>query len=105
MSFPCNQFGGQEPGTGEEIKAFVKNLGVPMDDPSWLFMEKVDVNGPQTHEVYSYLKGATDDNSDLKWNFSSYWLVDRHGNVERHPGGRALPSSMAGRIFEALSEG
>src|SRR5450755_874966 len=52
LGFPCNQFGGQEPGGSEEIGAFCqKNYGV-----SFPMFSKVDVNGEQAHPLYKYLK-------------------------------------------------
>jgi len=50
LAFPCNQFGGQEPGTPEEIRAFLDKRGV-----TFPVFEKIDVNGPNTHNVYKFL--------------------------------------------------
>ena len=53
LGFPCNQFGGQEPGTNEEIKAHVEEkYGITFD-----MMSKIDVNGPDEHPLYTWLKG------------------------------------------------
>ena len=50
LGFPCNQFGGQEPGTEEEIGAFCeKNYGV-----TFPMHAKIDVNGPSTHPLFEY---------------------------------------------------
>ncbi len=51
MAFPCNQFGGQEPGSAEDIKEFVKkfNVNFPM-------FAKIDVNGSKEHPLFTYLK-------------------------------------------------
>jgi glutathione peroxidase len=74
LAFPCNQFGKQEPGTPEEIMAFVKTF-----DPNMLeklnFFEKQDVNGANAREVFSFLKKALpaeDGTTDVRWNFSKY---------------------------------
>ena len=52
LAFPCNQFGGQEPGSNQQIKDFTKKYGVEFP-----VTEKVDVNGPKTHPFFLYLKG------------------------------------------------
>ena len=51
LAFPCNQFGGQEPGTAEEIRKFVDGYGV-----TFPMFAKIDVNGPNTHPLYKHLK-------------------------------------------------
>merc|ERR1712188_61653 len=51
LAFPCNQFGGQEPGSNQQIKDFTKKYGVEFP-----VTEKVDVNGPKTHPFFLYLK-------------------------------------------------
>lgn len=51
LAFPCNQFGGQEPGSLQEIKEFVKERNVQFE-----LTEKVDVNGPNTCDTYRFLK-------------------------------------------------
>jgi glutathione peroxidase len=78
LAFPCNQFGAQEPGTCEEIMHFAKQnfqVTFPMFD-------KVDVNGPNAHEVYKFLKGnlpaAQGGGKDLAWNFQKF-IVNRQG--------------------------
>mmetsp|Transcript_97505 Transcript_97505/g.258978 ORF Transcript_97505/g.258978 Transcript_97505/m.258978 type:complete len:107 (-) Transcript_97505:44-364(-) len=104
MAFPCNQFGAQEPGSAAEIKAFAQSKGVPCGDPSqgFFMMEKVEVNGPNTHPVYAFLKSATADDSDIKWNFFSYWLVSPGGRVERLAGGPSSPAGFRERVDAAL---
>lgn len=68
VAFPCNQFGGQEPGSSKDIQLFLKEKGVKFP-----VMEKTDVNGPGTHPVYSFLKGP--DTGDIRWNFFTKFLV------------------------------
>ncbi|MBC7583809.1 MAG: glutathione peroxidase, partial [Tardiphaga sp.] len=52
LGFPCNQFGGQEPGDASQIAAFCeKDYGV-----SFLMFDKVDVNGTHAHPLYNFLK-------------------------------------------------
>ncbi|AXP82969.1 Hydroperoxy fatty acid reductase gpx1 [Mariniflexile rhizosphaerae] len=78
IGVPCNQFGGQEPGSSETIKSFCqKNYGV-----TFLITEKVDVKGSNQHPLYAWLtQKSLNGNQDtsVKWNFQKY-LVDEKGN-------------------------
>ncbi|KAL3645866.1 Glutathione peroxidase 7 [Castilleja foliolosa] len=83
LAFPCNQFGGQEPGSNPEIKQFA----CTRYKAEFPIFDKVDVNGPSTAPVYQFLKSnAGGFLGDLiKWNFEKF-LVDKNGNVvERYP--------------------
>ena len=79
LGFPCNQFGGQEPGTAEEIAEFCSETwGV-----TFPLFEKVDVNGPDRHPLFAALTETADsegDAGDVKWNFEKF-LVARNGTV------------------------
>lgn len=79
IGFPCNQFGGQEPGTETEIVTFCeKNYGV-----TFPLTEKVDVKGSNQHPVYQWLTRKDKngkDNFEVKWNFNKF-LVDEHGEL------------------------
>ncbi|KLO08917.1 glutathione peroxidase [Schizopora paradoxa] len=79
LGFPCNQFGGQEPGTDAEIAEFCElNHGV-----NFPLMKKSDVNGDNTNSVFQYLKGQKSGILGLtriKWNFEKF-LIDKNGNV------------------------
>lgn len=75
LGFPCNQFGGQEPGTDAEIKQFALNYGVKFD-----MFSKVKVNSDEAHPIFQYLKskqGGTLGNF-IKWNFTKF-IVNREG--------------------------
>ena len=78
IGVPCNQFGGQEPGTLTEIQTFCKvNYGV-----TFLLTEKVDVKGDNQHPLYAWLtkkdlNGVK--SSSVKWNFQKY-MIDENGN-------------------------
>ena len=74
LAFPCNQFGGQEPGTDAEIARFAESQGV-----KFAMFAKVDVNGPETCAVWQYLKVQFP--GDIKWNFDTHFLVARNGTV------------------------
>ena len=79
LGFPCNQFGAQEPGEGEQIQEFCQlNYGV-----SFPMFDKIDVNGQQTHPLYDYLKKQATGvlgSESIKLNFTNF-LVDRDGKV------------------------
>jgi len=76
VSFPCNQFGAQEPGTPEQIKSFVQGKGLTVNTPESHFklMGKVDVNGADEHPVFTFLKKHSDD-ADIGWNFVTKFIV------------------------------
>lgn len=71
LGFPCNQFGGQEPGTNDEIKSFCStnyNVTFPLFD-------KVDVNGPHQSPLYAELNKLSDSeghSGDIRWNFEKF---------------------------------
>jgi len=79
LGFPCNQFGGQEPGSEGEIKTFCETkFGV-----TFPLFGKVDVNGPDRHPLYAFLTGEAtepDGPGDIRWNFAKF-LIDRQGKV------------------------
>ena len=79
LGFPCNQFGQQEPGNEQEIGAFCQtNYGV-----SFPMFAKIDVNGPNAHPLYEFLKDEQPGvlgTKNIKWNFTKF-LVDRNGKV------------------------
>lgn len=73
VGVPCNQFGGQEPGTPEEIKTFTETKY----NVEFTLLEKQDVNGPNRSPLYQFLVG---DGEDIAWNFGKF-LVGRDGAV------------------------
>src|SRR5437773_693765 len=80
VGFPCNQFGGQEPGTADEIETFCSTTyGV-----TFPLYEKIDVNGQQRHAIYEeltatpYVDGT--EAGDIKWNFEKF-LVSPEGEI------------------------
>lgn len=100
LAFPCNQFGAQEPGTHEEILAFVDGF-FPHEKVTWF--EKGDVNGKDTREVFSFLKRELpekDGTSDISWNFAKF-LVDHEGNPYKRFGSKKPPLAIKEDI-EAL---
>ncbi|MBV9549919.1 MAG: glutathione peroxidase [Alphaproteobacteria bacterium] len=77
LAFPCNQFGGQEPGTADEIADFCANKY----HVSFPIFAKIEVNGPDAHPLYHYLKKQQTGllgTQSIKWNFTKF-LVNRNG--------------------------
>jgi glutathione peroxidase len=98
LGFPCNQFGGQEPGDAGQIAAFCeKDYGV-----SFLMFDKVDVNGTKAHPLYNFLKSEKSGllGAAIKWNFTKF-LVDRAGQVVGRFSPTTKPESLKEKI-EAL---
>ena len=81
VGFPSNQFGGQEPGTAEEIETFCSTTyGV-----TFPMMEKIDVNGADRHPIYAALTETADaegHSGDIRWNFEKF-LIAPDGSVTR----------------------
>lgn len=99
LAFPCNQFGGQEPGSAEEIAAFCsRNYGV-----TFPVFAKLDVNGPAADPLFTWLKASAPGllgSEAIKWNFTKF-LVARDGSVVARFAPADEPASLAGAI-EAL---
>ena len=96
LGFPCNQFGGQEPGTDAEILEF-STTNYDIDFPMF---SKIDVNGETEAELYTILKAAQpgdDDNPDIKWNFEKF-LVDPEGRVVARWGTGATPEEIRAQL-------
>ena len=91
VGFPCNQFGGQEPGSAEEIAEFCSaTYGV-----TFPMFEKIDVNGPGRHAIYTSLTQAPDPDGeagDIQWNFEKF-LVRPDGTVAARFRPRTTPDS------------
>jgi len=89
VGFPCNQFGGQEPGSAEEIQTFCSTTyGV-----TFPLFEKIDVNGEDRNPVYDELTKTADAEGytgDIRWNFEKF-LLDGEGNVVARFGPRTEP--------------
>ncbi|HZG84747.1 glutathione peroxidase [Paenibacillus sp.] len=100
LGFPCNQFGGQEPGGEEQIASFCEtNYGV-----TFPMFAKVDVNGDHAHPLFQYLKKEAPGvlgTQAIKWNFTKF-LVDRKGEVVRRYASTDTPESLEADIRAAL---
>jgi glutathione peroxidase len=100
LGFPCNQFGGQEPGSAEEIASFC-TLNYAVDFPMF---GKVEVNGDNADPLFKWLKRETpgSGNRDIEWNFAKF-LIGRDGRPVRRFGDKFPPAEIAPEI-EALLE-
>jgi glutathione peroxidase len=102
LAFPCNQFGGQEPGTHDEILDLVESAYSARDKFVWF--AKGHVNGERTREVYSFLKGALpaeDGTGDVRWNFAKF-IVDHEGVPYKRYSPQTSPDDLISDIEEVL---
>ena len=100
LGFPCNQFGGQEPGDEAAIGEFCSLTY----DVTFPMFAKVDVNGKDTHPVFAFLKAGAPGilgTEGIKWNFTKF-LVDREGKVLARYASALKPEDMADDIERLL---
>jgi glutathione peroxidase len=101
LGFPCNQFGGQEPGDAAEIANFCSLTY----DVTFPVLAKVEVNGSDADPFYKYLKHAKPGLlglESIKWNFTKF-LIDKHGNVVSRHAPTEKPESLAPEIEKLLA--
>jgi glutathione peroxidase len=100
IGFPCNQFGGQEPGEAKDIEEnCLVNYGV-----TFLVTEKVDVNGTNAHPIFVYLKDALPGMMGIGaigWNFTKF-LLDKNGHPVKRYDSTVEPSQIEGDILKLL---
>lgn len=107
LAFPCSQFANQEPGTADEIKNFVRQFHVEFP-----LFEKINVNGPQTHPIYCFLKYNTPELRDVSktdvvtlkpigWNFGKF-LIDGEGRVVKYWGPKVNPLECEDDILNTI---
>ncbi|WP_430455497.1 glutathione peroxidase [Rheinheimera sp.] len=96
LAFPCNQFGGQEPGSDSDIQQFCQlNYGV-----SFSVLAKINVNGPEADPLFEYLKDQARGlmkTRAIKWNFTKF-LVNKDGVVVK----RYAPRTKPGQFIDAI---
>lgn len=101
LGFPCNQFGGQEPGANDEIASFCRmNYGV-----TFPMHAKIDVNGKDTHPLFEQLKSGARGilgTGAIKWNFTKF-LVAKDGEILERFASKDAPESLRPAIEKALS--
>ena len=89
LGFPCNQFGGQEPGTIEEIKQFCSSKY----SVTFPLFEKIEVNGPGRHPLYVALAGESSPfPGNITWNFNKF-LIGRDGKIIQRFDSKVKPDS------------
>ena len=92
LAFPCNQFGAQEPGTAKQIEEFCTvNYGV-----TFPIFKKTNVNGPDTHPLFEYLKTAAPGllgTEAIKWNFTKF-VINRDGLPVKRFASATTPKSI-----------
>jgi glutathione peroxidase len=100
LGVPCNQFGGQEPGTPREIADFCEvNFGI-----TFPITEKVEVNGPDRHELFEKLTDTPDPDGtagDVRWNFEKF-VVEPSGSVVARF--RPLTDPLAPELVAAVEQ-
>lgn len=99
IGFPCNQFGGQEPGNAQEIAAFCSSKY----DVTFPMFAKIDVNGPNALPLFDHLKAEKPGllGASIKWNFTKF-LVDRAGKVVARYGSTTSPNALTRDIEKLL---
>ena len=97
LGVPSNQFGGQEPGSNEEIKEFCEtnfNISFPMTD-------KIDVKGDNAHLIYKWAEKNFGSSSVPKWNFHKI-LINKEGKIQDTFGSFTNP--MSSKIIKELEK-
>ena len=101
LGFPSNEFGGQDPGSNDQIASFCElNYGV-----SFPMMEKIKVNGSEAHPLWKFLKSEKPGllgTEAIKWNFTKF-LVGRDGQVIKRYAPNDAPEKLRGDIEAALA--
>lgn len=105
LGFPSNQFGSQEPGTAADIQKFIDGYGV-----KFYMNEKIEVNGPRTHELYKFLRcnsqlfdAKTKKCKEIPWNFAKFLVNTRTSQVSYYEP-RVDPFSLKAEIERQLEQ-
>lgn len=100
LGFPCNQFGGQEPGDSQTIAAFCSQTY----DVTFPLFARIEVNGDNAHPLYQFLKRERPGflgSQAIKWNFTKF-VVDRYGKVIARHGSTTTPAALTKDIESLL---
>ena len=98
LDFPCNQFGGQAPGTIAEIKEFCSTTY----NVKFTQFDKIEVNGENEHPLYTYLKANAENKNNIRWNFTKF-LISADGKIlKRFESGDKM-EDMEAAIAQALT--
>lgn len=101
LGFPCNQFGGQEPGSDADVKSFC-DLNYKVNFP---LFSKIDVNGDNAHPLYQFLKSHAKGvlgTEAIKWNFTKF-LVNKQGEVVDRYAPTTTPEALRTEIENILN--
>jgi len=101
LAFPCNEFGGQEPGSDDDIRAFCASAY----DVTFPLFSKVHVNGPDAHPLFTHLKARKRGWLGLEriaWNFTKF-LVKRNGVAIARFGTATTPAALDVEVARALA--
>jgi glutathione peroxidase len=99
LGFPCDQFGHQEPGNEDEIKAFCSTRY----DVTFPMFAKIDVNGDRAHPLYRHMRSEQPGKANaIKWNFTKF-LVDGRGEVVRRFESSDTPEAIEAHVAPLLS--
>ena len=102
LGFPCNQFGGQEPGTDQEIVEFC-NINYDVTFP---LFSKIEVNGPSAHPLFKFLtsdKPGLLGTKAIKWNFTKF-LINRKGEPVKRFSSKTTPKEISSEILGLLEK-
>ena len=102
LGFPCNQFGGQEPGTDQEIVEFC-NINYDVTFP---LFSKIEVNGPSAHPLFKFLtsdKPGLLGTKAIKWNFTKF-LINRKGEPVKRFSSKTTPEEISSEILGLLEK-
>ena len=101
LAFPCNQFGGQEPGTNEQITEFCSlNYG-----NTFPIFSKIDVNGENAHPLFNFLtseKKGLLGTQKIKWNFTKF-LINKDGEPVNRYGSSTTPEQIQSDIEKLIN--
>lgn len=100
LAFPCNQFGGQEPGTNDEILEFATSKY----EVTFPMFAKIEVNGDGADPLYQHLRAeqpGDGDSSDIAWNFTKF-LVGRDGSVLKRYEPTVTPEDIGAELAAHL---
>ena len=101
LAFPCNQFGGQEPGTNEQITEFCSlNYG-----NTFPILSKIDVNGENAHPLFNFLtseKKGLLGTQKIKWNFTKF-LINKDGEPVNRYGSSTTPEQIQSDIEKLIN--
>jgi glutathione peroxidase len=97
LGLPCNDFGGQEPGTSEEIQEFCSiNYGVTFE-----VLGKVNILGENKHPLYALLTELPESQGDVKWNFEKF-LISKNGEIAGRFSSKVAPEDA--ELTEAIEK-